>query len=125
MRKYTSIPALVVLLVLTAGIAMGDDDAKQKKAGFKGKGQLAGKLFEKLDANGDGKISKEEFAKFGAKFGKGKGGAGKAGKGKGKLFEKLDGDGDGFLSKAEFKKAASMAGKGGNLKKFGKKNKVE
>ena len=59
-------------------------------------------IFKKLDTDGDGKISKTEFAKLGEvakKAGKG----GKAGKGD-KLFSKLDTNGDGSLSLEEFKK---------------------
>ncbi len=70
------------------------------------------KVFKKLDANGDGKISKEEFAKMmemrGKAKGKGKAGAGKDKEMLEKLFDKLDADNDGYLSMEEFKKLSEL-----------------
>jgi hypothetical protein len=75
------------------------------------------KMFDKLDADGDGKISKDEFQKGMEKLGeKLKEKAEASGKGKGqggammeklmeKMFEKLDADGDGSISKEEYNKA--------------------
>ena len=56
-------------------------------------------IFKKLDANGDGKLSKEEFLK-------GKKDPAKAEE----RFKKLDKDGDGFLSLDEFKAAFHKKG---------------
>ena len=69
-------------------------------------------LFKRLDSNGDGKISKEEFAKF-AEVMKEKAkdkGKGKNANGKGAeaIFNRLDSNGDGYLSLDEFKKLSEM-----------------
>ena len=53
-----------------------------------GHGDKKGKMMEKVDTDGDGKVSKEEFM---AKHEK--------------MFTKMDADGDGYLSKEEMKKA--------------------
>jgi Ca2+-binding EF-hand superfamily protein len=68
-----------------------------------------GKLFARLDADGDGKLTKDEFRKGmeavrdrlkekakGGRFGDGIGD---------KLFEKMDANGDGVVTKEEFEKA--------------------
>jgi len=73
--------------------------ADEKKAGRETSGQPAAEapkpdaaaIFKKLDANNDGKVSKEEFLKD-------KKDAAKAEE----RFKKLDKDGDGFLTPEEF-----------------------
>lgn len=73
-----------------------DDAAAGAKAKKKAKGKKGGDaVFGKLDTNNDGKLSKEEFSKFGK---------GKA-KGLDKVFSKLDANSDGGIDKDEFKKA--------------------
>jgi Ca2+-binding EF-hand superfamily protein len=79
-------------------------------------------IFKKLDANNDGKLSKDEFAKFadqikdklgdkGAKFAELIGGS----------FDRLDANKDGSLSLEEFKNSPfGGAGAGGFKGKFGK-----
>ncbi|MCU0704048.1 MAG: EF-hand domain-containing protein [Fimbriiglobus sp.] len=91
--------------------------ADEKKA--EGKGKLdKSKMFEVMDADGDGKVGKDEFKKgmekmaeklkerAGDKGGKGAAVLEKLGDKLGeKLFEKLDADSDGKLTKEEFEKA--------------------
>jgi Ca2+-binding EF-hand superfamily protein len=59
------------------------------------------KLFARLDANKDGKISPEEFAAFREQNAKVDAEATKAGKRGAKLFARFDKDKDGSLSRAE------------------------
>ena len=104
---------IAVLVIVTAS-ARADDDPKKaastKAAGKAGKVDRA-KLFDRIDTNHDGKISKEEYKAFldGAKKkveDKGKGGKGgaKAGEMLEKVFEKMDTNKDGVVSKEEFEK---------------------
>ena len=72
----------------------------------KSKGDRVEMLFKKLDADGDGKLSKEEFAKITELHKKADGKA--KGKHVHKLFEKLDADGDGKISLDEFKKMKEL-----------------
>ena len=93
---------MVLALVVTAGVsrmASADDVPK------KGKGQG----FVKMDTNGDGKLSLEEFT------------AGKPDQEKAKKrFAKIDTDGDSSITKEEMK--AAHANKGGGDKKKKDKN---
>jgi hypothetical protein len=133
MRKILCALVLSSLMVLcSTSTRAGDDEDTPKKKRFKGKfgGKLEGKrlnkMFEKMDTDGDGKISKEEFKKFFTQARQGKG----KGQGKGKrrgqfadrLFAKLDTNGDGYLSKDELKKLPEMRrqarGPGGTFEKF-------
>ena len=72
---------LAGLALVIAGTSAQADDAKKPQK--KGDPET---LFKRLDANGDGKVSKEEFAKFGENKPKAKA---KAGAGD-KIFSKLD-----------------------------------
>ena len=88
-----------------AGLLMltGDVSAKAKPA----KGDKIEMMFKKLDTNGDGTLSKEEFSKITELRKKG----GEA-KGKGKhveaLFDKLDTNNDGKLTPDEFRKITEL-----------------
>jgi Ca2+-binding EF-hand superfamily protein len=73
-----------ILLLLAAAAWAGDDDAAQADAAAKAKSTL-----KKLDADGDGKISKDEFI------------------GSASIFERWDADKDGFVTEAEL--AAGLA----------------
>jgi Ca2+-binding EF-hand superfamily protein len=72
-------------------------------------------VFKKIDTNGDGKLSREEFKAF----------IEKATKGKlkdrpeliDKLFDRLDANGDGYLSLGEFKKLRDIREKLAEKKK--------
>jgi Ca2+-binding EF-hand superfamily protein len=110
---------MTTALVLATAVSGADGDAAKKAKG----GKDTDALFKKIDANGDGKISKEEFRKFfadmAAKVGKLKDNPDMAEQIADKIFDKLDANGDGFLSKEEFQKFAemrnSLGGGKGNL----------
>ncbi len=90
-----SIITILSVLAIAAGVHAADGKAKGDAKG-KGKGDPAA-AFAKLDANNDGKVSKEEFmASPSAKKD-----AAKAEK----SFSNRDKNGDGFLSKEEFSPA--------------------
>jgi Ca2+-binding EF-hand superfamily protein len=128
MRKILlSLGLLSVMTLCGRGAFAADEDTKPKKGklgeklkdkfGEKLKDKLdTDKLFEKLDANSDGKVSKEEFKKiFGNVAGKlveqfGE----KVGDVTDLLFDRLDTDSDGYLSKEEFKKVGGLLGGFGN-----------
>jgi len=99
------LPALACVLLLVP--AAGADDNKAKK---KNKGPDLEAIFDKIDANKDGKLTPAEFAGALAELKKKKDGEApkKPAKGGGKraaaLFAKLDTNKDGSLSKDEFKK---------------------
>lgn len=119
MRKLLgSLTLLALFTLVSLATARADEEDTPKKGKFgKNKGIVLDKVFEKLDTNGDGKISKEEFKKFAENSAKGKGG--QLGE---RLFDRLDTNSDGYLSKDEFKKLDELRDKIGGLKgKFGKK----
>jgi EF-hand domain pair len=102
-RALTFVFALGLVLCLATAAAA--EDKKKKKPG-KAKGPDATALFGKLDANGDKKVSKDEFVAFKG-VGK-KADAGKEPKGlataRDEWFKKLDANGDASLTVAEFGK---------------------
>lgn len=59
------------------------------------------KMFARLDANKDGKISREEFEAYRAQNAKVDAAATKAGKRGERMFARFDADKDGFLSRTE------------------------
>lgn len=109
----------VAVVAFAVPVALADDDKKTDDTKPAKKGKLAGKvdkskLFETMDANKDGKISKDEFKagmekaaeklkERAADKGGGKA-AGMLDKMADKVFDKLDADKDGSVSKEEFEK---------------------
>jgi Ca2+-binding EF-hand superfamily protein len=106
---FRLLTALSVAGFLFTSAARADDPPKPAK---KGKQPDPEAMFKRLDTNNDGKISKEEFAKFAEMMrekakekGKGKN---TGGKGADAIFARLDANGDGYLSLEEFKKISEM-----------------
>lgn len=99
--------ALAVLAFVGSSVLAADDDAKEKRKGRDPSAAL-GKLFDQMDADGDGKVTREEFNKFfeGRAAGRGLGEVFKG------LFDKLDTDKDGKLTKEEFGKFRETLGGG-------------
>jgi ribosomal protein L29 len=118
-RFLTGLAVLSFGLVTMSSAGAADEQASPKRD--------PDALFKKLDANGDGKLTKEEFAKFTEQM-KGKLGdrAEKLGKVFDGLFDRLDANKDNSLSLEEFKKiGGGLAGPGGFKGKFGNKNPEE
>src|SRR3954454_20781075 len=104
--------ALLGLVIVAAGGAQADD-----APGGKGKGKGKGKglfrrdpevLFQKMDANSDGKVTREEFKSFLENAGEGN--LKDRPKRVERIFDKLDANGDGSLSLEEFKKLPELRG---------------
>lgn len=125
------------LLALSASLALADDQDKAKKGKGKGKGKRPApeQVFARMDANGDGKVTKEEFTKFHeeaqkriAERAKGKGKGKSRGKRPGgpeavaRRFDMLDSNKDGSITLPEFKAGMEAArAKAQEFKKKGKK----
>lgn len=90
MKKRTITALILAASVLSAGAYADCDKKGHKKGGDKRNGA---KYFSMIDANDDGKLSKEEMINFHESH-----------------FTKMDSDGDGFISKEEMK--ANHKGKG-------------
>jgi EF-hand domain pair len=116
MQKLLGLILVAGLLAFSVNGSLADD------AGEKGNGQRANPeaVFKRIDTNGDGKISKDEFRAF----------IEKAMKGKrrdnpelvDRLFDRLDANGDGYLSLDEFKKLRELREKLAEKKKAKKEN---
>jgi Ca2+-binding EF-hand superfamily protein len=104
-----SVAASLMMLGLFVLVAHAEEEEKGKKK--LGKGGNPEELFQKLDANGDKKVTKEEFTKGFEEMAKGKGGA--LGE---KIFEQLDANSDGSLTLDEFKKISEIREKMGKGK---------
>ena len=100
--------AVLGLLLLAAGA--GADDAPRKNGKGKARpGQNPEAIFKRLDSNGDGRLSRQEFRKLGpliARRAKGqlKDKPQQTAKLADRLFNRLDTNKDGYLSLEEFKK---------------------
>ncbi len=110
MKKHLTMTALAVSFAF-CGIATAADDkttTTEPRAGA-GKHRDPEAMFKRLDANGDGKITKDEFEKVRERMQQHRAGAkGGAATGKGQIGERffthLDTNNDGALSLDEFKK---------------------
>jgi Ca2+-binding EF-hand superfamily protein len=94
---------LLCALSVAGLLASATTAAEKPKAA---KGDKIAIMFKKLDTNGDGVLSKEEFSKITElrKNGKGKG----KGKGTDALFAKLNVSGDGKMTLDEFRKITEL-----------------
>jgi hypothetical protein len=118
MVRFVKVLATVAAFTLTAGLLLADDAAGKGKKGKKGR-HSAEAIFKKMDANGDGKVSKEEFVKFHEEVRKKiedrLAAKGKKPKGKGsakavdRRFKMLDENNDGFITLDEFKSGMAKA----------------
>jgi hypothetical protein len=101
MKKACRLVVAVAMLALATRVSVADPPAEQAK---KNRGDPEA-VFKRIDTNGDGKISKDEFKAFIERASKGN-------KLKpeliDKLFGRLDTDGDGYLSLEEFKKLREL-----------------
>jgi len=97
----------------TAAATLADDEKKPETPKPTAKGKLGNfdktKLFGQMDADKDGKVTKEEFKKFREAMAekikdKLPGGAGVLDKAFDGMFEKMDADKDGIVTKEEFEK---------------------
>jgi Ca2+-binding EF-hand superfamily protein len=96
-----------LLCVLSAAglLALAPAASAKPKAA---KGDKLEAMFKKLDTNGDGVLSKEEFAKITELRHKKDGSAKGKGKGVEALFTKLNASGDGKLTLDEFRKIKEL-----------------
>ena len=109
MVRLVAMLTITGLLVVSA--VRADDKPKGGKEKAKGKVD-AEAVFKRLDANEDGKLSKEEFAKFGEQAREKLKEKGKAKNADGRMseaiFKRLDANNDGYLTLEEFKKIGEM-----------------
>lgn len=107
MLRDFCVAAVLGAFLVAAHPTKAADEKEKTKTNAKTKDPA--KLFQKIDTNNDGKLSKEEVANFFALKAKAKG---KGGEGKGlKLFERLDTNKDGFLSLSEFENRSQLKAK--------------
>ena len=85
LRQLMMLP--LALCVMAAPAFAGSQDAKGAAGGHMGKGHMDGKMgqmWQKMDTNGDGQVSKDEFVNA-----------------RGAMFDKMDTNGDGILQDSE------------------------
>jgi hypothetical protein len=109
-RKLFAFATLAVVCGAVAASADEPTPGQKKRGPGDSRGADKGKQFAKLDTDGDGSLSKAEFAKFAEEIAKrfaNKGGKEQPRGGAdfaGKMFERMDTNGDGKISKDEFEK---------------------
>src|ERR1700722_10700893 len=99
MRILSGLALAVGVLVFSTGGLLADDAPESKAKAKRGNPEA---VFKRIDTNGDGKLSQEEFKAFIEKASKGKGKLREKPELIDKLFEHLDTNGDGYLSLEEF-----------------------
>jgi len=112
----TLIAAGAVLAVAAPALAQASAPSGQSASGQSASGMTleqfqaknADKMFERLDANKDGKISPDEFAAFRESNAKADAKATKTGKRGQRMFARFDKDKDGSLSRAEANDVLAM-----------------
>jgi EF hand domain-containing protein len=82
--KRFSIPVALIFLVLAAGLSAGQNRVAQER---QGRHPNFDRLLKRIDADGDGRISKEEWNK------------------RSQLFDRIDQNHDGFLTRDETRTA--------------------
>ncbi len=93
-KLFTILLALASTALLSAAPSDGsNENDSQKKSGQKGKRPNPGKMFKKLDANGDEMLSRDEISEAKAK----------RSKRMSKAFDEIDTNSDDLLSKDELK----------------------
>lgn len=125
---------LIAAFSFLGTVAVGaDDEKKQPPAGKLGNLDKS-KMFEKMDADGDGKVTKDEYKKYREQASaqlkekaKNQKVAGLMNSVLDKLFEKMDANGDGKVTKDEFEKFQPAGNLDqdklkGLIEKFKKKN---
>lgn len=109
MKRFTMM--LIAMIAIACTTNANAEDAKKKKKIDKNGSPITA-LFEKLDANKDGKIDAKEFAEFKG-LANAKADAPKSAKKvegvRDQLFKKLDTNSDNYLSKEEFAKITDVA----------------
>lgn len=107
--------SLALSTVVSFAATLTGEEKKEAKPKPKGEA-LSGKMLEKMDANGDGKVSKDEFKKFFQERLKDKDKGDKATEFMTRIFDKADTNADGYIDRDEFAKMMEQLGNGGNLK---------
>jgi hypothetical protein len=103
MKRWFVLAGVLALSMVAASVYGEDPPTPGQRPGAKGKGGNAIEMaFKKMDANGDGKLTLEEFKKAVESRPKGK--LKDNPEMVAKIFERMDANGDGYVTLAEFKK---------------------
>src|SRR5712691_13070218 len=105
MKRWFVLAGVLALSIVAFSVQADDEKpAAGKRPGAKGKGgdAMIEMIFKKMDANGDGKLTLEEFKKAVESRATGK--LKDNPEMIGKVFERMDANGDGYVTLEEFKK---------------------